>query len=169
MSCITVGEADCETGEESDCKWDELMDSKDQFINGLYDYCDPSGNTCSKCCLLYLTSTLKGDPCWKGIVRETAQFLITDGWDDRNVTKMLLKCEQLHDLDVLLASDEKFNPQDEEANGVYKSIANPCIFLLAIVSKYMFWKCSQFKPLSNVQLVDIFRDAYNLKSNLIWK
>ena len=78
------------------------MVSQQEFIKGLYDFCDPTGQTCNKCCLLYLTSTLKGDPCWSGIMRETTQFVITNRWNDRNVTKILLKCEQEHDLDVLL-------------------------------------------------------------------
>ena len=35
-------------------------------------------------------------------MRETTQFVITNRWNDRNVTRMLLKCEQEHDLNALL-------------------------------------------------------------------
>ena len=35
-------------------------------------------------------------------MRETTEFVITNRWNDRNVTRMLLKCEQEHDLDALL-------------------------------------------------------------------
>ena len=102
ISCISVGEADCLTKSESDCDRKNVKESQQEFIKGLYDFCDPTGQTCNKCCLLYLTSTLKGDPCWSGIMRETTQFVITNRWNDRNVTRMLLKCEQEHDLDALL-------------------------------------------------------------------
>ena len=94
------------TSDESDCDMKKVTDVKDEFVRGLYEYCDPTGNTCSKCCLLYLKSTLKGDPCWEGVMRETTLFVITDGWDDRNVTRMLLKCEEIHDLDALLAAED---------------------------------------------------------------
>ena len=122
------------TSDESECDMAKVTDTKDEFVRGLYEYCDPTGNTCSKCCLLYLKSTLKGDPCWEGVMRETTQFVVTDGWDDRNVTRMLLKCEELHDLDALLRSEDD---DKIETNGVCGIFVNAALFLFAIGRKYI--------------------------------
>ena len=120
------------TSDESECDMKKVMDAKDEFVRGLYEYCDPAGNTCSKCCLLYLKSTLKGDPCWEGVMRETTQFVVTDGWDDRNVTRMLLKCEEIHDLDALLASEDD---DKIETSGSSRVFVTTGLLLMVIGSK----------------------------------
>ena len=121
-SCVTAAEADCSVFDDTDCALEKLDDYKEEFLNGLYDYCDPTGETCSKCCLLYLKSNLKGDACWEGMMREWTQFLITDGWKNRTVQHMLLACERLHNLDVILLDDKKVDKMgmgvlDENENG----------------------------------------------------
>ena len=133
---MTFGETDCMTSDDSECDMDKVIDAKDEFVRGLYEYCDPTGNTCSKCCLLYLKSSLKGDPCWKGVMRETTQFVVTDGWDDRNVTRMLLKCEELHDLDALLAVKE--GDDKIETSGSCRGFVTTGLFLVAVGSKCIF-------------------------------
>ena len=130
ISCVTLGRGDCESHKDTKCDFTKLHETKQEFVDGLYEYCDPIGQECSKCCLLYLTSTLKGDPCWYGIMRETAQFLITDHWEDRNVTNMLLTCEHLHNLDQLLSEPKKH----ENSNAQLDSAANVSITHFLVIS-----------------------------------
>ena len=139
IACVSVGKADCLTYDESECDFKNVNEYRQEFIKGLYDFCDPTGQTCNKCCLLYLTSTLKGDPCWSGIMRETTQFLITNRWDDRNVTRMLLKCEQEHDLDVLFmeTKDTDVIPGTEQ-NVANWSIGNFIFILWNLILAIIF-------------------------------
>ena len=119
------------TSDESECDMEKVKATKQEFINGLYEYCDPTGQTCSKCCLLYLKSTLKGDPCWEGVMRETTQFTVSDGWDDRNVTRMLLTCEHLHDLDAILL-DVNDNDDKDHTNDGNMSIGHHSLALIFV-------------------------------------
>ena len=112
----------------------QVRKTKDEFVRGLHEHCDPTGNTCSKRCLLYLESTLKGDPCWEGVMRETTQFIVSDRWKNDNVTRMLLKCEQLHDIDALLASEDDGQTDANEGHKVFESTG---LLLAGIISKYI--------------------------------
>ena len=109
---------------------EKVKETKQEFINGLYGHCDSCGQTCSNGCLSYLTSTLKGDPCWEGVMRETTQHTITTRWQDRNVTRMLLKCEQLHDLDVLLLQSD----DDTETNGCSRTSNYLILYITVFIS-----------------------------------
>ena len=112
----------------------QVVKAKDEFVRELHEHCDPTGITCSKCCLLYLESTLKGDPCWEGVMRESTQYVVSDHWKNDNVTRMLLKCEQQHDLDALLASEDDGQADSNEGHKTFESTG---LLLAGIISKYM--------------------------------
>ena len=141
---MSTGKGECgKDYEDTKCDLSKLYSTKDEFVSGLYDYCDPNGVTCSKCCLLYLESTLKGDPCWHGMMRGTSQFVITDHWKDRNVTNMLLTCEHLHNLDEILlepVTDVSARSMEELGSTASRNFAPVMVVFLSLA----YWVAISF-------------------------
>lgn len=65
-------------------------------------------------------------------MRETTQFTVSNRWKDRNMTRMLLTCEQLHDLGAILL-DVNDNDDKDHTNDGNKFIGHH-IFALIFMS-----------------------------------
>ncbi len=120
------------------------MLSLDTIIDGLYKNCDVSGKTCPSTCLSFLARTLGGDPCWEGIMRDFSQFKISNHWANRTITGMLLKCEHLHDLDLLLITNTGQSNYGKTNPSII--VFYTCLYFILIFNKVYTWTLLRGHP-----------------------